>query len=276
MEHVLINMIEKLLITRALFLIVVSCIADMAEELNYEQAQSIYLAEQIRCSSQDLTTIVLAQDEDDELEGEPLSLKEVRKLCNNHFVRNTLFRVSGNAKETAPLKLSDLQHVGLARVLLQRFIRQERALPNNNQVAIYFVQQCYVQYILRRRVNWDDRPRTAGVGRGRIADKVAANMGNTPPPPRKRPVVLLPEEHTVIENLATQGIGLASQGETVEGLRATIADLQNRLQISENKVARYFQLYGALPEADNISGSSLGTDDFRVSDLMGDYAENLN
>lgn len=269
-------MIEKLLITRALFLIVVSCIADMAEELNYEQAQSIYLAEQIRCSSQDLTTIVLAQDEDDELEGEPLSLKEVRKLCNNHFVRNTLFRVSGNAKETAPLKLSDLQHVGLARVLLQRFIRQERALPNNNQVAIYFVQQCYVQYILRRRVNWDDRPRTAGVGRGRIADKVAANMGNTPPPPRKRPVVLLPEEHTVIETLATQGIGLASQGETVEGLRATIADLQNRLQISENKVARYFQLYGALPEADNISGSSLGTDDFRVSDLMGDYAENLN
>ena len=241
--------------------------------------EQIYHAEQIRCSPQNLAAIAQIQEDEAGLEGEPLSLKEVRKLCSNHFVRNTLFRISGNAKETAPLKLSDLQHVGLARVLLQRFIHQERALPNNNQVAIYFVQQCYVQYILRRRVNWDDRPRTAGVGCGRIADKVAASLENNPPPPRKRPVVLLPEEHEVIETLATQGIDLASQGEIVQGLRATIAELQNKLQLAESKLARYTSLYGELPEAEataDPSASSLGSDEFRMSDILGDYTQNLD
>lgn len=59
-------------------------------------------------------------DNDSELQGEPSSLKEVKKLCPNHFVRDTLFRISGRAKDSLmPVKLLDLKHRTGANLLFK-------------------------------------------------------------------------------------------------------------------------------------------------------------
>ena len=67
----------------------------------------------------------------EDMQGKPLSLKEVKKLCPNWFVRIVLYQISGHAKDNAPLKTIDLKHKGLAKVLLARFIQKEQELPNN-------------------------------------------------------------------------------------------------------------------------------------------------
>ena len=108
-------------------------------EIDHAEAQRLYAAEEAHVGDQDLSIFFNIPDPDN-LQGEPLSLKEVKKLCPNWFVRSTLFQVSGHAKETAPLKTGDLKHKGLAKILLPRFIQKERALPNNHQIAIYFIQ----------------------------------------------------------------------------------------------------------------------------------------
>lgn len=228
---------------------------DIQQLLDHDESQRILKEESLRVGDQDLSTF-FEEVEDAGLEGDPLSLKQVRKLCPNHFVRETLFRISGRAKETAPLKLSDLQHTGLARTLIARFIQKERALPNNNQIAIYFVQQCYVQDVLRKKVNWRDRPLNAGVGRGRIAERMQAQRDDAPEPPRKRPVVLLPDEHAQIVGMATQGATLASQGETVDSLTQRVAQLTEELQAANEKLAKYQRLYGDLPVGEEQPSAS--------------------
>lgn len=84
-------------------------------------------------------------------------------------------------------------------------------------------------------------------------------------PPRKRGYyTYLPEETAVIKQLATQGVDLASQGETPAMLRARIAEL-------ERKVAWYEARYGPIPEeelGDAAASGSLGTEDFRIFDLL--------
>lgn len=232
---------------------------NVADDLDHAESQRILKEEQGRYGQQDLSTFFQDPQEDEEdLQGEPLSLKEVKKLCPNFFVRDQLFHISGRAKETAPLKLSDLQHKGLARILLLRFIRQERSLPNNNQVAIYFIQQCFVHYILRRRVNWQDRPRNAGVGLGRVGDRAAARCEDVPQPPRKRPIVLLPEEHEHIVEMASQGAVLASQGESVESLKARISELEAENDALKTQLAMYHSIHGDLPST-NTARDEAGT-----------------
>ena len=142
-------------------------------EIDPEEAQRIYIKEEHRVGAQDLSVFFNYEDPAD-LEGEPLSLKEVKKLYPNWFVKTVLYQVSGHAKDNAPLKTTNLKHKGLARILLTRFIQKERAMPNNHQIAIYFIQQTYIQDILQRRVNWDDRPKNAEVGKGRPREKARA------------------------------------------------------------------------------------------------------
>lgn len=219
---------------------------DIQQLIDHGESQRTLKEESLRVGDQDLSTF-FEEVEDAGLEGEPLSLKQVQRLCPNHFVKETLFKISGKAKDAAPLKLSDLQHIGLARTLIARFIQKERALPNNNQIAIYFVQQCYVQDILRKKVNWNDRPPNAGVGKGRIQERMLAQRDDAPEPPRKRPIVLLPDEHAQIVEMATQGATLASQGETVETLTQRVAQLTEELQAAKEKLAKYQRLYGELP-----------------------------
>ena len=146
---------------------------EVLAEIDHAEAQRLYAAEEAHVGDQELSIFFNVPDPDD-LQGEPLSLKEVKKLCPNRFVRSTLFQVSGHAKETAPLKTGDLKHKGLAKVLLPRFIQKEQALPNNHQIAIYFIQQTYVQDILRRGVDWNDRPGNAGIGKECPVDKAHA------------------------------------------------------------------------------------------------------
>ena len=104
---------------------------EVLAEINHVEAQRIYAVEEAHVGDQDLSIFFNVPDIED-LQGEPLSLKEVKKLCPNWFVRSTLYQVSGHAKETTPLKVGDLKHKGLAKVLLARFIQKERALPNNH------------------------------------------------------------------------------------------------------------------------------------------------
>ena len=111
---------------------------EVLAEIDHAEAQRLYATEEAHVGDQDLSTFFNVLDPDD-LQGEPLRLKEVKKLCPNRFVRSTLFQVSGHAKETAPLKTGDLKHKGLAKILLPRFIQKERALPNNHQIARYFI-----------------------------------------------------------------------------------------------------------------------------------------
>ena len=142
-------------------------------EIDHGEAQRLYATEEAHIGDQDLSIFFDVPNPND-LQGEPLSLKEVKKLCPNWFVRSTLYQVSGHAKETTPLKTGDLNYKGLAKVLFSRFIQKERALPNIHQIAIYFIQQTQVQDILQRRVDWNDHPRNAGIGKGRPADKAHA------------------------------------------------------------------------------------------------------
>ena len=107
-------------------------------EIDHAKAQRLYVVEEAHIVDQDLSIFFDVLDRDD-LQGEPLSLKEVKKLCPNWFVKSTLFQVSGHAKESAPLKTTNLKHKGLAKILLARFIEKEQALPNNHQIAIYFI-----------------------------------------------------------------------------------------------------------------------------------------
>ena len=226
----------------------------MAAQINLDEAQQILREESLRVRGQDLSQYFI-QTVPEGLEGPPLKMTAVRKLCPNYFVRGTLFRISGRAKDSAPPKLSDLQHVGLARTLLLRFIQKERMLPNNNQIAIYFIQQCYVQDILKKEVDWDDKPRNAGVGKGRIAEKMQAERAEEPQPPRKRPYVLLPEEHDVVVAITQEAGDLFTQGATIrqqrlrnEELEQRVLDMEQRLLDMERELNRYRELHGPLPE----------------------------
>ena len=123
---------------------VVALLPNVAEDIDHAESQCILTEEALRYGgTQNLSTFFAPEQEDANLEGEPLSLKEIKELSPNYFVRDTLFRVTGRAKETAPLKLSDLQHKGIARVLLRRFIQKERStksqyiLFNNVLFKIY-------------------------------------------------------------------------------------------------------------------------------------------
>lgn len=81
---------------------------NVAEDIDHAKSQRILTEEALRYGTQNLSTFFAPEQEDANLEGEPLSLKEIKQLCPNYFVRDTLFRVTGRAKETAPSKLSDL------------------------------------------------------------------------------------------------------------------------------------------------------------------------
>ena len=90
--------------------------------LNHELAQQIYKEETIRIAQRDLTMLAASQQDESDLQGEPLTYKQCRQLYGNHFFGHTLFRFSGNAKGMAPLKILDLQHTTLTRYMLSRFI----------------------------------------------------------------------------------------------------------------------------------------------------------
>lgn len=63
---------------------------DVQAHLNHAEAQRILREESLRVGDQDLSTF-FQETEDIGLEGEPLSLKQVRKLCPNYFVRNSRY-----------------------------------------------------------------------------------------------------------------------------------------------------------------------------------------
>lgn len=62
---------------------------------NHALAQQIYREEEIRVAQGDLTTLAASQQDESELQGEPLTYRQCRQLCPNSFVRNSLFRISG-------------------------------------------------------------------------------------------------------------------------------------------------------------------------------------
>ena len=70
--------------------------------LNHKLAQQIYREETIRVAQGDLTALAASQEDESDLQGESLTYKQCRQLCGNHFVLHTLFRISGNAKGSAP------------------------------------------------------------------------------------------------------------------------------------------------------------------------------
>ncbi|WP_447387083.1 hypothetical protein, partial [Streptococcus pseudopneumoniae] len=65
--------------------------------INHELAQQIYREEELRVAQGDLTALASSQEDENDLQGEPLSYRQCRNLCPNYFVRHQLFRVSGNA-----------------------------------------------------------------------------------------------------------------------------------------------------------------------------------
>ena len=59
-------------------------------EMDHAKAQRIYAQEETQFGAQVLSVFFNVKDPED-LQGEPLILKEVKKLCPNWFVRSTLF-----------------------------------------------------------------------------------------------------------------------------------------------------------------------------------------
>ena len=94
---------------------------EVLAKIDNAEAQRIYAKEEAQVGDQDLSIFFNVPDPKD-LQGKPLILKEVKKLCPNWFFMSTIYQVGGHAKETAPLKTLDLKHKGLAKVLLAKFI----------------------------------------------------------------------------------------------------------------------------------------------------------
>ena len=59
-------------------------------KIDHAEAQKIYAKEKAQAGDQDLAIFFNVPDPKD-LQGKPLSLKEVKKLCPNWFVRSTLY-----------------------------------------------------------------------------------------------------------------------------------------------------------------------------------------
>ena len=129
---------------------------------------------------------------------------------------------------------------------------------------------------MRKRVNWDDKPHNAGVGLGRAQ----ARREETELPPRKKPIVLLPEEHEQIVELASQGATLFSQGESVESLKTRIDVLEAENANLKSQLQRYKDLHGELPPevvgecsgqpsaTTQPSATESGNDQFELDDFL--------
>ncbi len=188
------------------------------DDLDYNEAQCILKEEDIRIKRTGVDTCVFDRPAREGLEGPPLSLDQCKALVPDIFVRTQLFRPSDpqrqkNPKRKYPPSLSQLQHVNLSKIILERFIEKKKCLPNHGQIPIYFVQHLYCEKFLHKEVNWDDKGAHGGVAMGRPADKKRAGMVGTTMQ-RTKPIVLTTEEHANVVANAAEGITLASQGRT--------------------------------------------------------------
>ena len=162
-----------------------------------------------------------------------------------------------------------MQHVGLSRVLLQKFVEKHRTIPNNHQIAIYFIQQVYCEEILSRQVQWDNVQGNMGVGGGRPEARKKARIEGTSVP-RTKPIVLTEEAHDLIQSFSSEGVALMTQGFTSQTIQETLQNtieekmaLQQRVQELEAELNSYKAHFGELPR----EGSN--DDLFTASQLFG-------
>lgn len=248
-------------------------------DINYQEAQRIVAEETSRLRNPNLERVDVLPIANRQLIGPPLSLERCRELCPASFVTNTLFRPRDPSKQKDPKrkyqpKLSDLQHVGLSRVLLEKFVEKHKTIPNNHQIAVYFVQQVYCEEILGRQVQWENLRANMGVGGGRPEARKKARIEGTPVP-RTKPIVLTEESHDLISSFATEGVALMTQGFTTQTISEALQKaneeklaLQIRLDEVEAELRRYKDHFGELPR-------EASTDDrFTTSQLIGNR-ENL-
>lgn len=246
-------------------------------DINFEEAQRIVAEETSRLRNPNLENVIAPPIADRQLIGPPLSLERCRELCPASFVTNTLFRPRDPSKQKDPKrkyqpKLSDLQHVGLSRVLLEKFVEKHKTIPNNHQIAIYFIQQVYCEEILGKQVQWENLRANMGVGGGRPEARKKARIEGTPIP-RTKPIVLTEESHDLISSFATEGVALMTQGFTTQTISETLRQaneeklaLQIRNDKLEAELRRYKDHFGELP-------TEASTDDrFTTSQLCGTRA----
>ena len=229
------------------------------EDLDHKEAQRHLKEEQERLSQggdEVFQTIRLPKDG---LVGPPLNLEQCKNLVPDSFVRNHLFRPvdrskQKNPKRKYPPKLSNLQHVGLSKILVERFVEKTKSSPNNKQIPLYFIQQLFCEEFLNRQVDWNDKGPSGGVALGRPADRKKARLEGRELP-RTKPIVLTQEEHLNIQAFAAEGVTLATQGLTAPRLIAQCQSLQtqvnmlmHRNQQLEAKLLRYEEKYGPLPD----------------------------
>jgi hypothetical protein len=125
------------------------------EDLDHREAQRILKNEDERIAQTGTEFFNAPRPQKDGLEGPPLSLEQCKSLVPDSFVRSHLFlpvdrSKQKNPKRRYPPKLADLQHVGLSRILLERFVEKYKATPNNKQVPLYFIQQVFCEEFLNK------------------------------------------------------------------------------------------------------------------------------
>lgn len=248
-------------------------------DINHVEAQRIVSEERTRLRNPQLENVVVPPVEERELLGPPLSLDGCRELCPTTFVQNTLFRPRDTTKQKDPNrkyqpKLSDLQHVGLSRVLMQKFVEKHKTIPNNHQIAVYFVQQVYCEEILGRQVQWENIKANMGVGGGRPEARKKARIEGSQVP-RTKPIVLTEESHELISSFASEGVALMTQGYTTQSIQDALRQateekvaLQVKVYELEAELARYKSHFGELP-------IEVSTDDRFTASQLGGGAENL-
>lgn len=252
-------------------------------DLNHDEAQQIITQEKSRLRNPQLEQIHHTTADDRVLVGPPLTLEGCRTLCPTEFVKSTLFRPRDPSRQKDPKrryqpKLSDLQHVGLSRVLMQRFVEKYRTIPNNHQIAVYFVQQVYCEDILGRQVQWENLSANMGVGRGRPEARKRARLEGTPIP-RTKPIVLTDDAHELIQNFANEGIALMTQGYTTESIQETLhqalnekaqlvdqtTQLQAQVLALQSELQRYKERFGELSPVQHTN------DTFTEDELIGQH-----
>ena len=135
--------------------------------------------------------------------------------------------------------MSQLQHLALSRIILERFIEKNKFLLNHNQIPLYFVQQLYCEEFLQKQVNWNGKGAHGGVAHEQPIDRKKPKLAGTRVQ-RMKPIILSPIEHANFEAHATEGVTLATgctANQVIE--ESTNYARENK---SSDRIIKYFEL----------------------------------
>lgn len=110
-------------------------------------------------------------------------------------------------------------------------------MPNHNQIPIYFIQQCYVHAVLKKRVDWTNKHHLSGTGKGRPSEKKRAREENRIVEDN-RPRILHPETMQALRSAANTGQPFLERGITFEEVESDLERLRQEIIDKTEEISR--------------------------------------